>query len=187
MLRDPSDILSRYDSHVSVSELDIKRLKQAQYSRENTKEKTNGLGYWFELFAHCQWLDEQTWISRQSERFSAESLEDISFTPSQEYLDQCMAEPEIQRDFGAGTQSVTIYIIVDLRIVVGLREYRMHEKGWEIDGTPMGVPIRMGPLKTNYEEDVSAHDAKFVYSYSVREYILTSDGPARYSVRVNGG
>jgi hypothetical protein len=170
MLRDPSDLSSKYNSHVPVPEKDVKRPKPTQYSQEKIKvttEQISSIG--------------QNWFSRRSEGFYAKSLEDISFTPSQDYLNQCAAKPEIQHDFGPGTQSITIYLIVDLRIVAGLRAYEKHEESWEVPHL-----ASMGFSNTK-EEDVPAHDAKVVFSYSVREYILTSDGPTRYSVRVNGG
>jgi hypothetical protein len=90
---------------------------------------------------------------------------------------------------GGVRNTARLCLVVDLRIVAGLRTYRKHEKGWQSTvQTPLG-PQAMGNsnAKTDYDEDIPAPDVKVVFSYSVREYILTSDGPTRYSVRVNGG
>lgn len=38
MLRDPSDLSSKYNSHVPVTELDVKRKECPQFSHEETKE-----------------------------------------------------------------------------------------------------------------------------------------------------
>jgi hypothetical protein len=98
MLRDPSDLLSKYNNHVPVIESDMKRMERTQYSHEETKDRAYNFSVLSSLYKQVLSI-QQSWFSRRSEGFSAEYLEDISFTPSQDYLNQCAAESEIQRDF----------------------------------------------------------------------------------------
>jgi hypothetical protein len=168
MLRNPADLASNYDSHVPVSEVDEKRLIKEEFPQENNTERIYDFSVYFGMFSKLLRMN-RIWHSRQFERISAKSMEDLSFTPSQQYLGQCTALPEIQRDFGDGSRSVTAYLVVDVKIAAGLRTFKKLELVWSEPATA-GVPH----MSEYGEREDPLHDGNVVYPHSVREYILTS-------------
>jgi hypothetical protein len=174
MLRDPRDITSKYEDHVLVPERDQKRIKKQNYSRESEGIFSRG----FELCGFGCALE-----FRRREEETAHSIEEMSFTPSEAFLRECAAKSEIQREFGAGTRCVTVYIVVDMRVATGISIMSSGESHFGVN-TGIGAPYSVArdrPVKESKNEGCILH------SYSVREYIFTSDGPSLYSVRVNGG
>jgi hypothetical protein len=74
-----------------------------------------------------------------------------------------------------------VYVVVHIRVATDITTTLSRGRGRSIQSDFVGL------AEGHRSEDVTEDDGNVLHSYSVREYILTRDGPALYSVRVNGG
>ena len=118
--------------------------------------------------------------------------DDLGFTtaytvdPEPEYLRRYATQPEIQSDFGAGSKTVTVYVVSSVMIATRLSVTSSHIKttGISAEGIPAPVPLNSEILvastgahkeEQKYEPYFSV-DGLVLYGYTVQEVTITSDG-----------
>jgi hypothetical protein len=162
LLMDPFDLDSKYNSHIPVSPKDQKKIPTLNWS--DGKHHSHSWNFQFASTVYSL-------FSNQSETAQAESMEVSTFIPSADYLSQCAAQPEIRNDFGAGTMSVTVYLVVGLMIATGLRVTKTKSKGTSAAGVSASADFS----RQHDQESTNSPDGTVLYAYSVQEVTLRGD------------
>ncbi|KAI4121883.1 MAG: hypothetical protein LQ338_006112 [Usnochroma carphineum] len=154
---------------------------QTNWTAEVSRRKQGKVGLWT-MFLQILGIGADADVDTEKERSDAYKFDRVEthfFMPDKEYVQECMATPEV-RDFITRKRFRTnVYMITGIKIAIGASvvSHNMRRRGIHmqvgVDATSLGIPVSLGPVfesSSSSANDVGFEGASdFVFAFRLRE------------------